>query len=81
MWVARLKIFNIEYDKDLSPRFNDIYECQKYIDDNLQVLEYLLSEVQHFIDCKIDKKLTFRLGNYIRCYNVEQKRFAVGFDF
>ena len=82
MWVARCKVIDgTLIDKDLSPRFKDIYDCQKYIDENLKILEYLLSEVQSFIDLRIDKNIKFRFGNYIRCYNVTQKRFCTGMDY
>lgn len=82
MWVARCKVINGTFiDKDLSPKFKSIYDCQKYIDDNLKILEYLLKQVQQFVDIDIDKKIVFRFGSYIRCYNLSQNRFADGFDF
>ena len=86
MWVARTKnIDGTTNNKNLSPKFESIYDCQKYIDQNLQVLEFLLTEVLRYIDFNIDykndKKLKIRWGNMIRCYNLEQERFCDSYDF
>lgn len=81
-WVARCQIIDGHiFDKDLSPEFESARECADYIHENLQVLEWLLHEVQFIIDNNVDKNFVLRFGNYIRAYNKTQERFCSGFDF
>ena len=80
MWVAKMKIANQVIDEELSPRFNSALECLDFIKKNLVILEYLVSEMQTFIDLHIREKICFRFGSYIRPYNLEQDRFIDGFD-
>ena len=80
-WVARCKIFGVEIEDNLSPIFDSVYQCQKYIDNNLEVFEYLLDKIQEYKDLSIDNKFVIRIGNYVRCYNLTQKRWCDGFDF
>lgn len=87
MWVAKIsdnlgKLF----DYELSPRFESIYECQKFIDENLKDIETSLSYA--FIKIlfrKYEKGILspslFISGRFIRCYNITQKRWCDGFDF
>lgn len=86
MWVARVsnnlgKLF----DYDLSPKFNDIYDCQKYIDEKLKEIEKKLQNIFDEILTQyniVNKRFCINFGgHFIRCYNIEQQRFCTGFDF
>lgn len=86
MWVAKIsdncgKFF----DYDLSPKFDDIMDCQKYINEHLKDIEKLLQDAFKLILDQYDSvtghfTISFG-GSFIRCYNVEQHRFCTGFDF
>lgn len=81
MWVAKISDkLGVLFDYDLSPKFRSIYDCQEYIDNNLKELEGKLCSIVNECDFKVGK-LVFRFGSFIRCYNIEQKRFADSFDF
>lgn len=88
VWVAKCsdnlgKLFEFE----LSPRFADVQECQKFIDEHCQIMEFLLDECfnkilygGHYENGVPHYKFCIG-GRFIRCYNVQQKRFCDGFDF
>lgn len=81
VWTARMKIIDgTMIEKNLSPLFSDINECQEYIDKNLKIMEYLCEQLQQEYDHN-QKIFAIRFGNYIRCYNVDQQRFCNGMDF
>lgn len=81
MWVAKFKNFDGSVcNKELSPRFESIIDCQNWIDNNCKVLEYLLSHALRELD-RIENVCCIRLGSLVRCYNIEQQRFCTGFDF
>ena len=88
MWVAKCsENLGRLFDYELSPHFKDVRDCQDYIDKNLKVIEFLLSQAFSKIiygnQWKNGKQLyqiSFS-GSMIRCYNLNQKRFADGFDF
>lgn len=125
MWVAK----NSYTGKVYSPKFNSIYDCQMYIYQNLQELEweyrkiillekYAENEKETFNKSFIEKlaypikkfikectdefhhaqlnlkeveknskkmqeksKMIYTSNNIIRCYEINQQRFANGFDF
>lgn len=78
MWIAKNKDTGFEYPK----KFNDIMDCQKYIDKELK--DDLLKAKKDFVLGYMDSHkgaIPFFFSNRILCWNVEQKRFCDGFDF
>lgn len=73
------------HELEIGPKFSSIYQCQKYIDDNLQDLEQKLkiaySSILKQSDSITGKWTITTGGSFIRCYNIKQKRWADGFDF
>lgn len=88
VWVAKCSDnLGKLHDFELSPRFADIRECQKFINENCKIMEFLLDEVfnkiligGHYENGVAHYKFCLG-GSFIRCYNLEQKRFCDGFDF
>ena len=85
-WVARCDTFF--KDKNLSPKFSSAQECAEYIAKELKVVEYLCRELEDKIRYEFDEyrdhplaSLKIKFNDYIRPYNLKQKRFANGFDF
>lgn len=126
MWIAKNSKTNETYGK----KYKSIYDCQKFIDTELYILEYLYRRCecitksiknQKKFDDYMKKKypngydiitqmvesltwcikplqknfkkilqgkeikkiaqIEYHSNNIIRCYNVEQHRYADGFDF
>lgn len=85
-WVAKCSDnLGKLHDYELSPRFESIYDCQQYIDDNLKFLEGRLddifTEILLFHGKSTGHYFITLGGSFIRCFHVYQKRFATGFDF
>lgn len=87
-WVAKVSdnLGNL-FDYELSPRFESIYDCQKFIDEHCTILEWLLKKAfdvilvgGHYDNGQRKYSISFG-GSFIRCYNIKQQRFADGFDF
>lgn len=128
MWIAKNSVTGKEYGK----KFDSVYDCQKFIDEKLIVLEYemqkcfaleketlerlenksfmqiiqdalnsfakesgLQDEMKTIIEFSLQGKsqkaldeelhrlvcARWQKNNVIRCYEVNQKRWADGFDF
>lgn len=76
MWIAKNKDTGFEYPK----RFDDIYECQDYIDNELK--DDLKKANEDYVNNMRKKgKIVLWHCNRILCWHNEQKRFADGFDF
>lgn len=110
MWIAKNDITGKTYGEP----FESIYDCQKYIDTKLVILQYEWRRIAYLEEDQIneekyekwskerygkDKSIIteiygkieyaihtmaenkYRSQNVIRCWIVEQKRYAEGMDF
>ena len=112
MWIAKNSLNGKTYGRS----YSSIYDCQRFIDTDLQILEYHYRSIEKIENHLIDETKFFkwfaenypnshgnvgvmitariqyalndfmdisdvRSNNVIRCWYIEQKRFACGMDF
>lgn len=76
MWIAKNKDTGKEYSK----RFDDILDCQNYINTDLK--KDLEKANQEYFDKMLKQgRFVIFYCNRILCWHTEQKRFCEGFDF
>lgn len=76
MWIAKNDYTGKTYGK----KFSSIYDCDSYIENELKDVEKLTLQL-FILENEKQDMICFKSNNFIRPYNVNQKRFAHSFDF